>query len=119
MTQTTGSTSSSSSGGSSLNLSASQKAALAVLESLADLVQHREAVPAVLSVGSLGAQMLQASAAVVSATLPDCPYEPRGRGIDANRWSFEPPPRMLERCRHTQAEGGPHCWDKVGNPVTC
>jgi hypothetical protein len=103
-----------------LPLSAVQRAALSALEGLGSaLIGRRDpALASTSATATLGSLMFTASAAVVAASIPDCPFAPPGAGLDP-KWSSVPPVRLVIRCGHSAAVGGPHCWDGVGNQTTC
>jgi hypothetical protein len=87
-----------------LRLSESQRIALAALEEFANAVDIR----------GVGSYMVRASAAVLAATVPDCPEAPSGAAV-SEQWSYYRPYRLVWRCAHDPA----HCWDGAGNPTTC
>jgi hypothetical protein len=94
----------------------------AALEVLAELVSAAQRVGGngTLEVGSrqLMALMVTSASAVLSASLPDCPYSPAGVST-ATGWTNDDPPRLVVKCSHMSVDGGPHCWNGVGDTTSC
>lgn len=102
-----------------VELTLDQQAALEALEAFgASVYEIHERATERRGIG-LGGAMLTASMAVAAAGLPDCPYAPPGHPVAENKWSSSSPPRLILRCSHSEADGGPHCWDKTGAPTGC
>lgn len=102
-----------------LELNAVQRAALEALSGFAARIdQSPNEELSTGEAGGLGWRMVTASSAVVSATLPGCPYAPPGANIDP-QWSTGTPPSLVLRCSHRPEAGGPHCWNPSGNATNC
>ena len=103
-----------------LKLSPDVLASLEALEAFALRISATESVAAgeVTRGDWIGERMFAASAAVLAAALPECPYPPPGAAVEP-RWSTGSRPRMIVRCKHDANDDGPHCWDRMGNPTEC
>ena len=99
-----------------LDLSQRQRIALQVFNELLEYVSRADST-ALTGTDPL-ALMLSASSAVLAAALPDCHHQPPGISIGP-KWSSSSPPRLVLRCSHAPADGGPHCWDLGGTPTAC
>lgn len=102
--------------GSDLQLPASQVMALELFEQFGQAVAT--AAGPSRTPGVLGPLMVNASATVLSASLPACHHAPAGASIGV-QWSSASPPALILRCSHDPADGGPHCWGTDGHSTVC
>jgi hypothetical protein len=97
--------------GPDLEISNASRIALEAAQALT-LTLERSVGPARLFTASISTSLIAAAGAVVTQSLPDCPFAPAGVAVQPD-WNPTTHNYML-RCQHPG-----HCWDHTGVYYPC